>query len=333
MKTYQFGIVGCGMIAPLHAQAIEALPNARLRGVTGVSLSEAQAFADRFGGIAYEGLDEMLQDPEIDVVCICTPSMLHAPQAVTALRNGKHVVLEKPMALSTAEADEILNACKESGHLLTVIFQNRFTEDVEKLKKLLEEKAFGTISSVNLIMHYWRDEAYFRGSVWRGKLACEGGGALMNQGIHGIDLLAYLLGIPKVLDASVRTMVHDVEVEDSASALIQFENGAAGLIQGSTCTWPGFPRKLEIYGSKGYAVLNENRLEQLQTQEETLDFRNQLNSGIKSYQKADSNEFSGHFAQIGNLLNAIEGKEALRVSGEEGRKSLQIIEEIYRRGR
>lgn len=333
MKKYQFGIVGCGVIAPLHAQAIAALPNAVLRGAVSSKIADTKEFVGRFGGIAYSSFQAMLQDPEIDVVCICTPSLLHAPQAIAALRSGKHVVLEKPMALNTAEADEIIRVCREENRLLTVIFQSRFSEDIRTLKRLLEENAFGTITSVNLIMNYWRDEAYFRDSNWRGRLACEGGGALTNQGIHGIDLLVYLLGMPQVLAATVQTMVHSVEVEDSASALIRFPNGASGIIQGSTCCWPGFPRKLTICGSKGFAVLRENRLEQLETPETKLDLRNKLDSGIKSYQKADSNECYGHTAQIGNLLDALEGKDSLFIDGEEGRKSLRVIEEIYRLGR
>ena len=331
MKVYQFGLLGCGMVSVLHVGALEQLPNARLHGVVGVSMQESEAYAQKYGIKAYESFDAMLADPQIDAVCICTPSMFHAEQAIKALRAGKHVVLEKPMALNTAEADTILQACEETGKLLTVIFQNRFSADVPKVRRLLEENAFGKITLVNLNMRYWRSDEYFASSNWRGRKACEGGGALMNQGIHGIDLLQYLMGMPTVHCSSVKTMVHNVEVEDSALALVTYDNGAMGTIQGSTCTWPGFPRYLEIHGEKGFVTLRENRIEQLETPEEKLDLREQLNDMGESFRKPEDHSSDLHAAQIANLLDAIEGKAELLVDAREGRKAIEIIETIYQR--
>ena len=153
----------------------------------------------------------------------------------------------------------------------------------------------------------------------------------MNQGIHGIDLLQYLMGMPTVHCSSVKTMVHNVEVEDSALALVTYDNGAMGTIQGSTCTWPGFPRYLEIHGEKGFVTLRENRIEQLETPEEKLDLREQLNDMGESFRKPEDHSSDLHAAQIANLLDAIEGKAELLVDAREGRKAIEIIETIYQR--
>lgn len=332
MGIHGFGIVGCGAAAAFHAQSVAALENAVLQGVCSKSAAAAESFAARYGGKVYERFEALLEDPQIDTVCICTPSVFHAQQAITALRSGKHVVLEKPMALRVEEADAVIAACEESGKLLTVIFQSCFNEDVQKLRALVAENAFGRISQVHLTMPYWRDAEYFTSSTWKGRRAFEGGGALMNQGIHGINLLQHILGMPQVLCAQVGTAVHAIEVEDSAAALIRFENGAMGSIQASTCAWPGAPRRLEIYGDKGSAVLLEDRLEQLFTENEQLDLRGQPEQGGKSFQKANDFGYELHRRQIANLLDAAEGKAELLIDARAGKCSLQIISDIYEKG-
>ena len=330
LKKIRFGILGCGMIAGTHAAAIESLEDAELAGAADFNPEAAERFGKKYGACAYSSEQEMLEDERIDVICVCTPSHCHAEYAIRALRAGKHVVLEKPMALNTAEADRVIAAVKESGRLLTVISQLRFSEDIQHVRQLIRKGAFGRVIFVNLSMCYWRSEEYFSASRWRGRMAFEGGGALMNQGIHGIDLMQHILGEPRVLKGKIDTMHHAVEVEDAAMALIEFENGAMGMIQASTCTWPGFERRLEIRGDKGYAVLKENSIEYLDTPEDKIDRRRETVGDTGSYNKPDAIDCSMHAMQIKNLMDAARGRSELLIDANEGRKAIRIIEDIYR---
>jgi len=329
-KTYRFAILGCGMIAQIHAAAIDSLPDAELIGCADAFPAAAQRFAEKYGIRAYADEVELLNDENVDVVCICTPSHCHADSAIRALERGKHVALEKPMALNTAQADKVIEASEKHDRLLTVISQLRFCEDVQRVKKLLEQKAFGNIVMCNLSMRYWRDEAYFTSSSWRGRLEFEGGGALMNQGIHGIDLMQYVLGEPEVLRGQIDTLHHNVEVEDVAVAVFRFANGALGTLQGSTCTNPGFARKLEIHGDKGYVVLRENLIQMLKTDDEQLDLRAFSVRNQGSFSQAGALDYAMHAAQLRNLIDAIEGKAELLIDAREGRKAIRIIEDIYK---
>ncbi len=328
-KKFRFAILGCGMIANIHAEAIRCLPDAELIGAADAFPTAAQNFCKKYSIHAYESETELLSDVNVDVVCICTPSHCHAESAIRALECGKHVALEKPMALNTAQADQVIEACKKHNRLLTVISQLRFCEDVQRVKSLLEHNAFGKIVMCNLSMRYWRDESYFSSSSWRGRLAFEGGGALMNQGIHGIDLMQYILGEPEVLKGQIATLHHNIEVEDTAVALFRFEGGALGTLQGSTCTNPGFARKLEIHGDKGYVVLRENLIQMMQTAEEKIDLRSFSERDKGSFNKFSALGHELHAMQLQNLLDAIEGRAPLLVDAHEGRKAIRIIEDIY----
>jgi len=329
-KKFRFGILGCGMIAGVHAAAIGSIEEAELAGAADFNPDAAKRFCEKWGAHSYASEEEMLCDESIDVICICTPSHCHADNAIRALQHGKHVVLEKPMALNTEEADRVIAACNENDRLLTVISQLRFSPDIQHVRQLIKKNAFGKLVFCNLIMHYWRSEEYFAGSRWRGRKAFEGGGALMNQGIHGIDLLQHILGEVKVLKGRINTIHHAVEVEDAASALVEFENGATGMIQGSTCTWPGFERRLEIHGDRGFVVLKENMIEQLDTPEDKIDHRKDSAQELGSYNKPDMIDSRMHALQIQNLLDAAQGRCDLMIDANEGRKAIRIIEDIYR---
>jgi len=328
-KGFRFGILGCGMIAGVHAEAIQSLEGAELAGAADFNPDAAQRFCDKWSAHPYASEEEMLSDESIDVICICTPSHCHADNAIRALQHGKHVVLEKPMALNTEEADRVIAACRENDRLLTVISQLRFSPDIQHVRQLVRKGAFGKLVFCNLSMCYWRSEEYFAGSRWRGRKAFEGGGALMNQGIHGIDLMQHILGEVKVLKGSVHTIHHAIEVEDAASALVEFECGATGMIQGSTCTWPGFERRLEIHGDKGYVILKENMIEQLDIPEDKIDHRKDSAQDIGSYNKPDMIDSHMHALQIQNLLDAVQGRGKLLIDANEGRKAIRIIEDIY----
>jgi predicted dehydrogenase len=231
------------------------------------------------------------------------------------------------MALSTAEADALVKASEEAGKLVTVISQLRFSEDIQKVKRLVAENAFGKISLCNLYMKYYRSPSYYSSSPWKGTLKFDGGGALMNQGIHGVDLLQYLVGGVKHVQGKIATLSHRIEVEDTVVATVELENGALGVIVGSTCAYPGFERRIEIHGETGYAILTENYIAQLMIDGKVVPLKEF--SASKTAQDASAVDSECHTLQIENLLDAIEGKAPLLVDCREGKKAVEIIEKIY----
>ena len=328
MSKVRFGIVGCGMIANMHADAIANMDNALLVGVADNARQAAEKFAQPRGAKVYDDYAAMLRDPDVDAVCICTPSFLHASQAIDALNAGKHVVVEKPMALDEESADEIIKTCEKTGKMLTVVYQLRFEEDVIRLKGLIEGGAFGKITMCNLFMNYYRSKEYFASSNWKGTLKYDGGGALMNQGIHGVDLLEYLAGDITMVNGKAKTLVHNVEVEDTAVATVEFASGAMGVITASTCTYPGFGRRLEIYGEDGYAVLTENALTELMLNRQPVELNQKATIGCAHDPTAVN--YAMHKRQLNNFVAAIMGKEQLVSDCYAGKKAVRVIKEIYR---
>ena len=326
-KIYNFAILGCGVISKTHVEALSKIENAKLLGVADVNLANATAFAEKYGIKAYQDYDQMLADEKVDVVCVCTPSGWHAPNAIQALKAGKHVVLEKPMALNTKDADEIIAISEQTGKKVTVISQFRFSADLLKVKNHIEKGDFGKISLCSLVMKYYRAPEYYSTSNWKGTLKFDGGGALINQGIHGVDMLDFLVGPITETNGQIATIFHNIEGEDSVVATIKTQSGALGVIQASTCAYPGFDRRIEINGDKGYAVLRENKIEKMViNRQECLVEQLSLTSTSSDNTVMD---YTMHKAQIENFLNAIEGKTALFVDGKEGRRALSIIEKVY----
>jgi len=330
-KIINFGILGCGAIANLHARAVLSLPQANLVGVTDNNLENAKNFADKYSAKCYNSYEEMLSDSQIDAICICTPSGFHADNTLDALNAKKHVVLEKPMAFTTAKAREIMKAAEDNDRLVTVISQLRFAEATQKVRKMLADGVFGKIVFCDLYMKYWRSPEYYSSSNWRGTLKYDGGGALMNQGIHGIDIVLYLMGNAKVLASKNKTVFHNIEVEDASVSMVEFENGAMGVIEGSTCSNPGFKRRVEITGTKGSVALIEDQIEKL-----VIDGKTLIDGVGKFLTNTESNpmalEDNLHTAQIENFINAIMGKEKLVVDAYEGSRAISLIEQIYKLG-
>ena len=327
-KIVRFGILGCGLIANFHADALAQLENARLIGVADAQPNAAKKFAESRGIKAYAGFDEMLKDPAVDAVCICTPSGFHFENALQALHGKKHVVLEKPMAFTQAQAAQLEDAAAGSGCVLTVISQLRFSEDIRRVKALMDQNAFGKLVFCDLYMKYWRSADYYAGSTWKGTRRFDGGGALMNQGIHGVDLLLHLAGDAKVVYAKNRTCYHDIEVEDVSVAMLEFDSGATGVIEASTCAYPGFERRLEIIGTEGSVVLVENNIEKLIIGEKTISSGNDLPvAGTASDPAAMSHYL--HSLQLQNFIDAVCGGEKLAVSAADGRRAVALIEQIY----
>lgn len=316
------------MIANVHADAIRRIDNAELIGVADNSYEFALKFAQKWGVKAFNDYNELLLNKEIDVVCVCTPSCFHAQNAIDALNKGKHVVLEKPMAITVEDTDKIIETCAKTGKLLTVISQLRFSKDIIKIKKLIEDGAFGKITLCELNMKYYRSPEYYSSSPWKGTLKFDGGGALMNQGIHGIDLLEFIMGDIKNVEGKAKTLFHNIEVEDTAVAIVEFSSGALGTIIASSCAYPGFNRQITICGSDGYAILSENKIEKLFIKGQPCEANDVCDlGGASDPTKIDSDY---HKLQFENLMSAIKGEAKLLIDCYEGKKAVKIIESIYK---
>ena len=328
-KILKFGLVGCGAAAVTHARLLLEIPDATLFGVADKNYEAAKKFADEYGARAYESYEQMLSDPEIDVVTVATPSYFHKENAIAALEAKKHVVLEKPMALSAADCDEIIEKMKECDRELTVMAQMRMSEDVARVRELVKSGAFGKISLVELTMKYYRNADYYANSNWRGTLKYDGGGALINQGIHGIDFIMYIMGDILRVKAMKKTVCHNIEAEDTLTAIAEFECGALGVIEASTCAYPGFERVIKIHGDRGYVAMNENKIVEL------------MIDGVKQDHVSDTNYYSGantntvsniryHKAQVENFIAALSGKEGIISDCYDGKRAVKVIENIYK---
>lgn len=322
----RFAIFGCGVIAKTHARALREINGAQLTACADVSIPAAEAFAAEQGIRTEPDWTSLLHCSDVDVICICTPSGTHAPLAIDALNAGKHVVLEKPMALNTAQCDQIIAAAARTNARITVISQLRTSPDILRAKKLLDSNTLGKITMVQLHMCYYRDPAYYHGS-WRGTKAMDGGGALMNQGIHGVDLIQFLLGPVKQVRSVVRTLLHQIEVEDTVAAALEFESGAVGVITASTATHPGYDREIKIYGTRGGMEFKEDKMVRL-----VLDGVEQPCDAFVSSGAATTNlllDHRGHARQLDAFVRAINGENITYPDQLDSKQAVELIERIY----
>jgi UDP-N-acetyl-2-amino-2-deoxyglucuronate dehydrogenase len=328
--TIGFGIVGCGMISSWHADAILKIQGARLIGITDVNEKAVADFANKYHVKAFSSIDELLKNDEVNVVCICTPSGLHAPLAIKAASAGKHVIVEKPMAINRNEAEEVVRACETNGVKLAVISQLRFTDAVSKLKNAVDKGMLGRLVSGDIYMKYHRSQEYYDKGGWRGTWKMDGGGALLNQGIHGVDLLQYIMGPVKSVFAYTRTLTRKIEVEDTAAAVLEFRSGALGVIQATTSTYPGSPRKLEICGDRGTIALEEDNIVNWVIEgQESLNREITVRTTSSAFMDPKSISIEGHVRQIGDMVNAIQLDRRPLVDEYEGKKTVEIIMAIY----
>lgn len=328
-KTLKFGVLGTGMASDFHAISINKIEDAELVGVCDVNVERAQEFANKHGGKVYESYEKMLADSSIDAVCICTPSGYHAEHAILAANHRKHIIVEKPLAINTADIDRIIKACEKNSVKLTVISQFRFSPDIQKAKEIVDSGVLGKLVMCDLYMKYWRDPSYYASSNWRGTKKIDGGAALINQGFHGVDLFLYIAGDAKVKSSIAKASFHNIEAEDTAVAMLEFDSGAVGVIEASTCAFPGFGRRMEIIGSKGHLILTEASIEKLVVGEEILIDNS---SGISTSTSSDpmAMPYENHIAQFKNFVNSVNGKEEILVTATESRRALKLIEDVYK---
>ncbi|MEM0965376.1 MAG: Gfo/Idh/MocA family oxidoreductase [Verrucomicrobiota bacterium] len=337
-----FGIIGAGMISEFHAQAIQAIPDASLLGFFNHRTEKASALGEKFGARSYPTLGEMLKDPKIDIVTIATPSGAHLEPAREAIRAGKHVIVEKPLEITTERIDEMTTAAKEHGVTLAAILNRRFHPAMDLLKSAVKSGRFGTLTSASAYIKWYRSQDYYDSAGWRGTWALDGGGALMNQGIHTIDALLHLAGPVKSVQASTDCMAHTgIEVEDTAAALLVFKNGAHGVIEGSTCAWSksGHPARIQLAGTHGSVFMADESFEVWEFLEETEDderIRNQHSTSAGPAMGAADPKAIGygqHQRNFEEVITSIKRGVPPVTSPEEARKSVELIQAIYQSAR
>ncbi len=338
--TTGFGIVGCGMIAHFHAKALQAISGAKLLGCFNQSPDKAVAFAAEYGCKAYDKLDQLLADPAIQVITICTPSGAHLDPAVAAARAGKHVLVEKPLEITLDRCDAIIAACEQAGTRLGTIFPSRFSPANMALREAIQSGRFCTLTLADTYVKWWRSQEYYDGGGWRGTWALDGGGAYMNQAIHNVDLLYWLMGEITQVCGLTATLAHDrIEVEDVGTAIVRFANGALGTLEASTSVYPGLLKKTEIHGTTGCAIIEQDSILHWEFQEPLpVDAQLLLQygkgnsiSGGAADPKAIS--FVGHQKQFEDFIDALHTGRPPIIDGREGRKSVEIILAIYESSR
>ena len=340
-RTLGFAIVGCGVIAPFHARAISDLPNARLVAVMDLHEERAAQRGAEFGVDHSTDIEDVLRRPDVDVVCVCVPSGRHAEVGVQAARAAKHLVVEKPIDVTLQAADRLIAACRASGVQLTVISQHRYDLGVRRLRELLDSGRLGRPILGDAVIKWYRTQEYYDSGGWRGTWALDGGGCLMNQGVHYVDLLQWMMGPVDSVSARFSTAAHEIEVEDVVVAVLRFQSGALGSLEASTAVYPGLPERLEVTGTGGTVIVEAGSLKVCELKDEkgeTSPYGAKLRTDAARDDETGAGDPAaishlGHRHQISEFLTAIDTGVEPALSGGEARKPLEIILAVYESAR
>ena len=333
-KVFRFGIVGCGVISATHAKCIAELPNAELVAVCDIVEEKARRLAAEYSVEVYVDYQRMLERSDIDIVTVLTPSGLHAKIAIDAARAGKHVIVEKPMDVTLAQADAMIEAASSAGVKLCVISQHRFDPPVVALKEAIHSNKLGQLNFGGSHTKWYRSQEYYDSGDWRGTWALDGGGALINQSIHYVDLLTYIMGPVAEISAYTATRAHErIEVEDIAVAAVKFTSGAIGLLEGNTAAYPGLCARLDIYGSDGSVVIENDRVKDWNLRCGDTYLSDDGPVGLIAGTSSHDIWHHSHKKQIADMLAAISENREPLVNGYEGRRALQIVLAVYESSR
>jgi len=331
-------IVGCGMIARFHARALAEVPNTRLVALVSRSTDRARAMAEELRLACDVSIDlaSVLARRDVQVVIVCTPSGAHREPAVAAANAGKHVVVEKPLEINLERCDAVIEACQRNGVQLCTIFPSRFADANIALKNAVEAGRFGRLTLGETTCKWWRPQSYYDEGGWKGTRALDGGGALINQAIHNVDLLLWVMGPVKEITGVTATLAHErIEVEDTAVAALRFASGALGVILATTSVYPGFPKTIAVHGDRGSVVVEQEdvlRWEFAAETEEDRAIRDRFSqkvgaSGGSSNPAAISHVY--HARQLADFVRTLETGSRPLVDGREGRKAVEVILGIY----
>jgi UDP-N-acetyl-2-amino-2-deoxyglucuronate dehydrogenase len=330
--TIHVGLIGGGNISSTHARAVDAIPGAKVVAVYGPNPVKAGNLGADHHAAVYSNLETLLTHRPMEMVIIGSPSGLHAEQGIVAARHGLHVLVEKPIDITTEHADELIEACDQARVLCGVIFQERFHPENLKIKKLIEEEGLGRLLLVNAHVPWYRPPEYYTKSRWHGIRAIDGGGALMNQGVHTVDFLLWMIGDVAKVQARTATVLQQMECEDTALAILEFANGAFGTLQVTTAEYPGYERRVEITGSEGTVILEGDRIIAADLRHKRESLLSPPPTSAEVGERATSavvNDISGHRAAIENFIRTLRDGGKLNCDGREGRRSLSLVERIY----
>ena len=334
-----FALVGCGMIARFHAKALAEIPGARVAALVSRTPANAHKLLVETGTPAcpvFATVGEAVAAPGVDVVVVTTPSGAHLEPALVAAAAGKHVVVEKPLEITGERCERIIAACDRHGVKLCTIFPSRFADANVALKAAVDGGKFGRLTFGQAATTWWRSQAYYDDGGWKGTLALDGGGALMNQAIHNVDLLLWMMGPATHVTGLTATLAHErIEVEDTAAAVVRFKSGALGVLTATTSAYPGYPKRIAIHGDKGSAVIEQEDVLTWDFDPPTLDdaevrerFAAKVGaSGGAADPKAIGHE--GHRRQLADFVDAIRANRPPKVDGREGKRAVDLICAIY----
>jgi predicted dehydrogenase len=335
MKTekYRFVIQGTGLIAKFHARAIQEIPNAQLVGFCGRNISKAKELATEFNCATFDSLEAALQ--QADILCVATASALHLDGALTAAKMGRHALVEKPLEITTARIDQMIAAHQAAGTRIGCIFQLRHIPALEHIRTAIKEGRFGKITNIGIHVPWWRDQSYYDDSTWHGKRELDGGGALMNQAIHMIDLMLDLFPMPDSVKAVTSSIGHGIETEDAAVIALKWDSGAVGMIHGTTSAWPGNPRRLEIFGTEGAIVMVDNAFAQYTFKHakpedaEILKALGHVSETAAGAAAPGAMTHDLHTACFKEFIHALEQRDMSDTNALSARRSVALIEQIY----
>ncbi len=316
-----FGLVGCGVIAGTYAAALGGLSGGHLAAVTDVDAERAAKFAADHDTTDAGSVDQLLSRPDVDVVCVCVPSGQHAEVGLAVARSGRHVVVEKPIDITLEAARSLIDGARSAGVSLTVISQQRYNPGVQRAKTLIDRGRLGRLVEVSASVPWYRSQEYYDSAGWRGTWAMDGGGAFMNQSVHYADLVCWLCGQPQVLSAACGAVAHDIEVEDVALALFRFGSGGLGVLEATTCAYPGYRCTLRISGTRGTLVLEDGAIVSAEFQGE---HRGTVTGDVGGLKMPD-----GHRAQLADVISAISSGRPPSVAGEDGYRALKFVLDVY----
>jgi UDP-N-acetyl-2-amino-2-deoxyglucuronate dehydrogenase len=332
MQTLRFAVIGAGNIAKIHVQALQQIPTAQITVICNRTEATGRALAESAGAAWEADYRTTVQRSDVDAVAICTPSATHAEIAIAAAQAGKHLLVEKPLDVTLPAIDALIEAARQAGVVLAGIFPLRFQAGAHEAKAALAAGRLGRLTLADVFVKWYRPQSYYD-SGWRGTWAGDGGGALMNQAIHNIDLVQWLAGPVTQVIGQTGTLAHAMETEDTACAVLTFANGALGVIQGATSTWPGDPARVELRGDKGTIVLEEGRIVTWKladaTPEEEAAMLNLEAGGGSGAGDPMAIGSERHRRQIADFIEAVREGRPPRVDGAEARKSVEIIRAIY----
>ncbi|WP_085522158.1 Gfo/Idh/MocA family protein [Tuberibacillus sp. Marseille-P3662] len=324
-----FAIVGCGHIANKHVEQIDKIEDAHLVAVCDKIPENMERFVEKYHVQAHEDLTEMLKNDDIDVVNICTPSGLHAPLTTQVANAKKHIIVEKPIALTIEDADTMIAACKENGVKLSVVHPNRFRPAVMELRKVMDEGKVGKLSHANATVRWNRNQAYYNQADWRGTKAFDGG-VLMNQAIHNLDLLVWLMGDVEEVFSMDATRLRDIEAEDVSTGIVRFKNGALGVIEAATTIYPtNLEETLSVFGENGTVKIGGRTANYI----EHWDIEGMEEKEVKGMiDRIESDPFGkpGHQWIIEDMISAIDENRQPIVTGDDGKKALELVLGLYR---